>query len=122
MKKKKVLYLILPIITLILEALPYGAVLNFANPEGEPWRKTYSYFSLTPFGYANGAPLFTAIITCIIFLLLVIYCFTNKETFVIKAKNILYVCIVFSFGPLIFGIKSFSFIGLLISLTLIIHF
>ena len=32
--KKRWLYLILPLVTLVLEILPYGAVCNFANPEG----------------------------------------------------------------------------------------
>ncbi|MBQ8620733.1 MAG: hypothetical protein IJ422_00280 [Oscillospiraceae bacterium] len=77
--KKRLLYLILPIVTLILEILPYSAVLNFMRPaatEGVPpgqFRELYSYFDMTPFGYANFAPLFTGIITCIILLLLVIY-------------------------------------------------
>ena len=62
--KKRFLYLILPIITLILEALPYGAVCIFASSPTEKHRETFSYFDLTPFGYANFAPLFTAIITC----------------------------------------------------------
>ena len=59
MKIKKSLFVVLPLATLILELLPNGVVLNFANPEGEPWRRTYSYFSLTPFGYANVGPFIT---------------------------------------------------------------
>ena len=47
--KKRLLYVLLPIVTLILEILPYGAVCNFANPEGEPFRKTFSYFDLIIF-------------------------------------------------------------------------
>lgn len=109
-------------ITLILEILPYGAVLNFANPEGEPFRETFSYFSLIPFGYANFAPLLTALTTCIIFVILVVFCFTGRERIAIKAKNIVCVCTVFSFGPLVFGIQSFSIVGLLISLSLIGEF
>ena len=51
MKMKKLLLVFFPIIAFVLELLPYGVVLNFANPEGEPWRRTYSYFSLTPLPY-----------------------------------------------------------------------
>lgn len=120
--KKRFLYLILPIVTLILEILPYGAVCNFANPEGEPWRKTVSYFDLTPFGYANFTPFITAIITCIVFLLLLIYCFTGKAKFVQMSKNILCVGAIVSFGPLLFGIDFFSIVGLLISLSLMGEF
>ena len=117
--KKRLLYLILPIITLILEILPYGAICNFANPEGELWRKTFSYFDLTPFGYANFAPFLTAIITCLIFVLLTIYCIKSNINTAIKAKNILYIAIVLSLGPLMFGITYFSLVGGLITLSLI---
>ena len=117
--KKRLLYLILPIITLILEILPYGAVCNFANPEGEPWRRTFSYFDLTPFGYANFAPLLTAIITCLIFVLLVIYCIKGNVRTAIRAKNILFVAVVMSLGPLVFGITYFSLVAGLITLSLV---
>ena len=117
--KKRLLYLILPIVTLILEILPYGAVCNFANPEGEPWRKTFSYFDLTPFGYANFTPLLTAIITCLIFVLLVIYCIKGNVRTAIRAKNILCVAVVMSLGPLVFGITYFSLVAGLITLSLI---
>lgn len=57
---------------LLLEILPYGVVLNFARPDQEPFRRYYSYFSLTPFGYANFAPLPTGILTGIACLLLLL--------------------------------------------------
>ena len=117
--KKRLLYLILPIITLILEILPYGAVCNFANPEGEPWRRTFSYFDLTPFGYANFTPLLTAIITCLIFVLLVIYYIKGNVRTAIRAKNILCVAVVMSLGPLMFGITYFSLVAGLITLSLV---
>ena len=119
--KKRFLCLILPIITLILEALPYGAVCVFVSPPTERLRETFSYFDLTPFGYANFAPLFTAIITCLIFVLLMIYCIKGNLGIAIKAKNILFVAIVMSLGPLIFGIDYFSLVGGLITITLVIE-
>lgn len=117
--KKRLSFLILPIITLILEILPYGAVCNFANPEGKPLRKTFSYFDLTPFGYANFAPFITAIITCIIFIMLIVYCITGKDRLAITARNILCVCCIFSLCPLIFGVSFFSVVGGLITVSLI---
>ena len=36
MKTKKIVPMVILVFVLILEILPYGAVLNFANPEGEP--------------------------------------------------------------------------------------
>ena len=41
--KKRLLYLVLPIITLILEILPYGAVCIFATSPTETIRETFSY-------------------------------------------------------------------------------
>ena len=117
--KKRLLYVLLPIVTLILEILPYGAVCNFANPEGEPFRKTFSYFDLTPFGYANFAPLITAVITCIVFLLIVIFCITGTPKWACKARNILYVGAAFSLCPLFLGVHYFSVFGALITVSLI---
>ncbi len=39
--KKKLLYLVFPIIALILEILPYGAVCNFATGPNEIIRETF---------------------------------------------------------------------------------
>ena len=59
-------------IALALELLPNGILMLFANPEG-PHHKTYcSYFDLLPFGYANFAPLLTAVCTCIALIFAVI--------------------------------------------------
>ena len=117
--KKRFLYLVLPIFTLILEVLPYGAVCIFASSPTDRIRETFSYFDLTPFGYANFAPLFTAIITCLVFILLLVYCVKGNVRFAIKAKNILYVAAVMSLGPLVFGLSYFSVVGALITTCLI---
>ena len=117
--KKRLLYLFLPIITLILEILPFGAVCNFANPEGEPWRRTFSYFDLTPFGYANFAPLLTAIITCAILVLLLIYLFTDNVKMITAIKALLCIGVVMSLCPLLLGINYFSFVAALITASLI---
>ena len=116
--KKRFLYLILPIITLVLEALPYGAVCVFASSPTERIRKTFPYFDLTPFGYANFAPLLTAIITCLVFILILLFFLKCNPGLAIKAKNILYVAVVMSLGPLVFGLAYYSVIGALITASL----
>ena len=116
--KKRLMYLALPALTLILEILPYGAVCNFANPEGEAWRRTYSYFDLTPFGYANFAPLLTALLTCLIFVLTVIFVIKGKTTVATAAKYILLAATVISLGPLLLGLEYFSVIGSFITAAL----
>ena len=117
--KKRFLYLVLPIISLILEVLPYGAVCIFASSPTDRIRETFSYFDLTPFGYANFAPFLTALITCLIFVLLFIYLLKGNTVFAIKAKDILYVALVMSLGPLVFGIAYFSVVGGLITSSLL---
>ena len=56
-----------------LELTPYGAVLNFGRPAEDGtigyFRETFSYFSLTPFGYANFFPLMTGTLTAVLLLL-----------------------------------------------------
>lgn len=121
MRRKRLLYLILPVITLILELLPYGAVCNFANPEGEPWRETYSYFDLTPFGYANFTPFLTAVVTCLVLALLLLYWVKGSQKVGLLARNILAFGAVVSMGPLAFGLRFFSPVGALITVILVVE-
>ena len=120
--KKRLLFLILPIVTLILEFLPYGAVCNFANPTAdsiEYFRELYSYFDLTPFGYANFAPLITGIVTWLAFVLVAIYCLTGNSKWASRAKTTLLICTIISLCPLLYGIQFFSLVGALISAALL---
>ena len=112
--------LCITLITLILEILPYGAVCNFANPEGEPWRRTYSYFDLTPFGYANFSPLIVAILTCVLITLILISIFTKKQmkTPILAISAI---ATVLSLAPLLFGIRYYSIVGAFITVTLTVN-
>ena len=111
MKMKKLLLVSFPIIAFVLELLPYGVVLNFANPEGEPWRRTYSYFSLTPFGYANFGPFITAILTCALLALAVIYLFKPRKGLKTAILNVSGFATVASLMPLMFGFDYITVIG-----------
>ena len=117
--KKKLIILCTTLIALVLEILPYGAVCNFANPEGEPWRRTYSYFDLTPFGYANFAPFIVALLTCVLIILIVVSLVSKKE---MKAPILAVSAIttVLSLAPLLYGIKFFSVVGAFITVALAI--
>ena len=117
--KKKLIMLCTTLIALVLEILPYGAICNFANPEGEPWRRTYSYFDLTPFGYANFAPFIVALLTCVLIILIVVSLVGKKE---MKAPILAVSAIatVLSLAPLLYGIRFFSVVGVLISVALAI--
>lgn len=115
---KKALFVILPLVALILELLPYGAVLNFANPEGEPWRRTYSYFSLTPFGYANFGPFITAILTCVLLVLVAIYLFKPGKGMNTAVLNVSGFATAASLMPLMFGFDYVTVIGVIITALL----
>ena len=90
---KRIRLLIMPIIAIVLEILPYGAVLVFAPSPTESVRETFSYFSLTPFGYANFGPFLTALLTCVVLVLALISikkekCYkTNKHVFLAKEEK-----------------------------------
>ena len=118
MKIKKSLFVMLPLVALILELLPYGAVLNFANPDGEPWRKTYSYFSMMPFGYANIGPLITATLTCVLLVLVALYLFKSRKGLNTAIMNVAGFATAASIMPLMFGFDYITVIGVIITLLL----
>lgn len=116
---KKIRLLILPIITIILQILPCGAVLVFAPSPTERIRETFSYFNLTPFGYANFAPFITALLTCIILLLALISIKLEK-----MRKAVFWLSLaaaIISLLPLVFGIDYYSVVGGIITITLAIE-
>ena len=116
MKKTKLIKLILIIAVLILEIIPYGAVCNFmGDPEANiKITYTYSYFDLTPFGYANFGPLLTAILTCILTVLILVSNFSNKN----MHNSIGLVAIlatVTSVLPLLYGNAYYNIVSFLIT-------
>ena len=114
MKIKKLLLLLFPIVALILEILPNGVVLRFGNPDGEPWMYTYNYFDLTPFGYANFGPFITAILTCVLIVLVIIGLFKFGRGMNIALMNISGFATATAFLPLMFGIEYITPIGIAI--------
>ena len=119
--KKKMITLALLLSALVLEILPYGAVLNFANPEGESWRKTYSYFSLTPYGYANFGPFITALLPSILLVIIVLSILLKKDWS--KSISIISaIATLASLAPLMFGFSNFSIVGAMISACILATF
>lgn len=113
---------LLPAAAVILEALPYGAVLNFAPGPGETIRQTFSYFSLIPFGYANFGPFMTAALTCVILLLAVINIFADNRRLCKTTAVFSAVAFIISLMPLMFGLDYFTVIGAAISAILAAEF
>ena len=123
MKKERILLLLAPIAAVILEALPFGAVLNFARPAEDGtigrFRQTFSYFSLTPFGYANFGPLLTALLTCMILVMALVWCCTGRGRRAVAVLSV--IAAGTSLLPLLFGISYFSWVGAGITLLLLIE-
>ena len=116
---KKVCLAVLPALTIVLELLPLGAVCIFATSPTERVKETFSYFSLTPFGYANFAPLITATLTVAIFLLSL---FSLKKKGVLKALFVLsIITVVISLLPLMYGLTYYTLVGAFITVTLVIE-
>jgi hypothetical protein len=81
--------------------------------------ETYSYFSLTPYGYANIFPLITAVMTCVLLLLLIISIIFKKDLGK-SAAIISGIASALSLCPLpLFGADEFTAIGAAISICLI---
>lgn len=121
MKIKKVIPLLLACLAIVLEALPFGAVCRFARPEGEPWRKTFSYFDPVPFGYANFGPLITAGLSCIL-LVGLLFSVWKRKPYSGATVLLAFAAFLASLGPLLLGVEFFSVTGALISLALLIEF
>ena len=78
MKKRIMIFvsLLCAILSIGAMAFPGAYVMRWASPNpNDIWTSSYSYFSMTPYGYANFFPLITAIlvIVCAVFLLLQIF-------------------------------------------------
>ena len=113
---KKISLVVFPALTIVLEALPLGAVCTFAPSPTERVRETFSYFSLIPFGYANFAPLITAILTVVILLLSLI---SLKKDSVFNALFVLsIITAIISLMPLMYGLNNYSLVGAFITIAL----
>ena len=114
---KKISLVVLPAITIALEILPLGAVCIFAPSPTERAKETFSYFSPIPFGYANFAPLITAVLTVVILLLSLI---SLKKNGVFNSMFVLsIITAVISLLPLVYGLSYFTFVGALITMALV---
>lgn len=116
---KQYLALPAPILAFILELTPYGAALYFAPSPTERVRYTYSFFDLTPWGYANFFPFLTALLTCAV-LLLSLWVAIRKTGAPLKAIAVLSgVAAVMSLLPIIYGVEYVTWIGVTVSLLMI---
>ncbi len=116
---KKAVLLINSILIIILELLPYGAVMRFATAPGEILVELYPYFSLLPFGYANFGPLLTALLSVVLLAFTLVFVFVGKARKGITVISV--IAFITSLMPLMFGFAYVSFVGVLISVLLLLN-
>ncbi len=116
MKKHFLVLLAITIVAFIFELLPFGVTLHFAEADASTIIRTYSYFSLTPWGYASFAPFFTACLTVLLLVITAIGCFTEKRSLFLTAAILYAIAVPISLMP--FLDNSFSWITAIVSLLL----
>ena len=122
--KKRSFLLIFPVIAILLGLLPQSVVMNFADYDAETGnvniiKKYFSYFDMTPFGYGDFFPLMTAILTCAVTLLALIYMFTGRYALLNIMIGTCIAAAIVSVLPVL--LKSYTLIGLGITLLLVIE-
>ena len=118
---KKIGIVLFSIIALVLELLPFGAVIIFAPTPTETIRETYSYFSLKPFGYANFAPLLTGIFTCVLLILGIILLFKGNKNILNVIFIVSIISVVVSIIPILWGVEHYSIVGGMITVILVLE-
>lgn len=110
------------VIALILEVFPDTLMLPFASGPNQWVTKTFSYFSLTPFGYAEFSPLLTGVLTIVVIVLSAVSLMDVKKTWKLQNADfiIAFIALVFSIFHLIkYGTAYMSFPSYAISALLL---
>lgn len=119
MKRNGHLGIILSAVAVALELLPWGAVCVFAGVPGSDEsyvRVSYSYFDPLPFGYANFAPLITAVASVVILVMWMLgIVFEARKGYFRAVLAISLFAFLTSLAPLLLGFRYCSIVGALIS-------
>ena len=82
-RKKAFVVFLIAILLLILELLPFGAVLEFAHMSPDLtvgyYEQPFSYFDPIVYGYGHFGPFITAILTCLLAIVSVIHVFADHR-------------------------------------------
>lgn len=109
-RKRSFFLLAITILTLILELLPYGAVLEFAHMSPELtlgyYEEHFSYFDPIMYGYGHFGPLLTAVSTCILAVFAVVAVFLEGRAVQIALRVASLLTLLFSLTPLLTGCYS----------------
>ena len=121
-RKRSFFLLAITILTLILELLPYGAVLEFAHMSPELtlgyYEEHFSYFDPIVYGYGVFGPLLTAVLTCLLAVVTVISVFLENRAVRMALRVVSVLTLLCSLTPMLTG--CYSPVGMAISALLLV--
>ncbi len=108
------------VLALILELLPFGAVMVMAPNPTERIMRTFSFFDLNVFGYGNFFPLLAGLLTVFSLLIGLFSAFRPLRSLCLR--NAVFRCTeaaaVLSFAQILFGMEYLSVVGALVCVCL----
>lgn len=121
-RKRPFVLLALTVMILILEIIPYGAILEFAHMSPDLtlgyYEEHFSYFDPIVYGYGDFGPLITAVLTCMLAVITVIAVFFENRAVRIALRVVSVLAFLFSLTPLLTG--CYSLFGGAISALLLV--
>ncbi|MBQ4112853.1 MAG: hypothetical protein IJD38_08660 [Clostridia bacterium] len=121
-RKRPFVLLAITVTILILELLPYGAVLEFAHMSPDLtlgyYEQHFSYFDPIVYGYGHIGPLITAVSTCILAVFAVVAVFLEGRAVRIALRVASLLTLLFSLTPMLTG--CYSPVGMAISVLLLV--
>ena len=121
-RRRTFVLLAITVTILILELLPYGAVLEFAHMSPELtlgyYEEHFSYFDPIVYGYGVFGPLLTAVSTCILAVFAVVAVFLEGRTIWIALRVVSVLTLLCSLTPMLTG--CYSPVGMAISVLLLV--
>ena len=123
-RKRPFVLLAITVMILILEIIPYGAVLEFAHMSPELtlgyYEEHFSYFDPIVYGYGVFGPLLTAVLTCLLAVVTVISVFLENRAVRMALRVVSVLTLLFSLTPMLTG--CYSPVGMAISALLLATF
>ena len=109
-RKRPFVLLTITMLILILELLPYGAVLEFAHMSPELtlgyYEEHFSYFDPIVYGYGVFGPLLTAVLTCLLAVVTVISVFLENRAVRMALRVVSVLTLLCSLTPMLTGCYS----------------
>lgn len=121
-RKRSFFLLAIAVMILILEIIPYGAILEFAHMSPELtlgyYEQHFSYFDPMVYGHGHFGPLITAVLTCMFAVVTVIAVFFENRAVRIALRVVSVLTLLFSLTPMLTG--CYSPVGMAISALLLV--